>query len=96
MVIKKMVYLYLAHYARKQPELAIMCINTLRRDCENEDPMIRGLALRSLCGLGMDSVLEYVEQPLRKAFTDMSAYVRKTAVMGVLKVSLKQENAARL
>jgi AP-4 complex subunit beta-1 len=89
MVVKKMVYLYLTHYASKQPELAIMCINTLRRDCENEDPMVRGLALRSLCGLGMESVLEYVEQPLKKSFTDMSAYVRKTGVMGVLKVSLQ-------
>jgi AP-4 complex subunit beta-1 len=101
MVVKKMVYLYLSHYARKQPELAIMCINTLRRDwsdhssplspltlslSENEDPMVRGLALRSLCGLGLESVLEYIEGPLKKSFTDVSPYVRRTGVMGVLKV----------
>lgn len=86
MVIKKLVYFYLTHYARKQPELAIMCINTLRRDCENEDPMVRGLALRSLCGLGLESVVEYIENPLKKSFTDVSPYVRRTAVMGVLKI----------
>mgnify|MGYP003385369052 FL=1 len=32
MVVKKMVYLYLCTYAQKQPDLALMCINTLRRD----------------------------------------------------------------
>jgi vesicle coat complex subunit len=31
-VIKKMVYLYLCTYANSQPELAIMCINSLRRE----------------------------------------------------------------
>jgi len=31
-VIKKMVYLYLCNYAHKEPEMAIMCINSLRRD----------------------------------------------------------------
>lgn len=32
LVVKKMVYLYLCTYARQQPDLAIMCINTLQRD----------------------------------------------------------------
>lgn len=31
-VVKKMVYLYLCNYAHKQPDLAIMCVNTLTRD----------------------------------------------------------------
>jgi len=31
-VVKKMVYLYLCNYAHKEPEMAIMCINSLRRD----------------------------------------------------------------
>jgi vesicle coat complex subunit len=31
-------------------------------------------------------MLEYVEQPMRKAFGDISPYVRKTGVMAVLKV----------
>ena len=55
---------------------------------DNEDPMVRGLALRSLCSLRLESILEYIEQPLQKSFTDLSAYVRKTGVLGVLKVLL--------
>jgi len=85
-VIKKMVYLFLCNYAHVQPELAIMCINSLRRECENEDPTVRGLALRSLCSLRLDSILEYIEQPLQRSFTDISSYVRKTGVMGILKL----------
>ena len=53
---------------------------------DNEDPLVRGLALRSLCSLRMESVLEYVQQPLEKSLMDISAYVRKTGVMGMLKV----------
>ena len=49
--------------------------------------MIRGLALRSLCSLRVDSILEYVEKPLAKSLKDLSSYVRKTAVMSVLKVN---------
>ena len=85
-VIKKMVYLYLCNYAHKEPEMAIMCINSLRRECDNEDPMVRGLALRSLCNLRLESILEYVQVPLSKCLKDLSAYVRKTAVMGILKL----------
>ena len=91
-VIKKMVYHYLCNYAHKEPEMAIMCINSLRRECDNDDPMVRGLALRSLCNLRLDSILEYVEQPLAKALTDLSAYVRKVAVIAVLKINYLQPN----
>jgi len=48
--------------------------------------MVRGVALRSMCNLKLECMLEYVEQPLKKGLTDISAYVRKSAVMGVLKV----------
>lgn len=85
-VVKKMVYLYLCNYAHKEPEMALMCINSLRRECDNEDPMVRGLALRSLCNLRLESFLEYVQVPLSKSLKDLSAYVRKTAVMGILKL----------
>jgi hypothetical protein len=63
-------------------------LNLLSFLSDNEDPLIRGLALRSLCSLRLESIIEYVTQPLQKCFTDVSAYVRKAAVMGVLKVSI--------
>ncbi|CAK5060108.1 unnamed protein product [Aphanomyces euteiches] len=85
-ITKKMVYYYLTNYANKNSDLAIMCINTLLNDCRNEDPLVRGLALRSLCSLRLDSILEYIHEPLQHSLTDTSAYVRKTGVIGILKV----------
>lgn len=86
LVIKKMIYLYLTNYARTHPELAQMCTNTLTKDCANDDPMVRGLALRALCGLNLPQMVEYISEPLRRSLSDGHAYVRKTAVMGVLKL----------
>eukprot|EP00551_Chaetoceros_affinis_P006759 CAMPEP_0203673600 /NCGR_PEP_ID=MMETSP0090-20130426/13165_1 /ASSEMBLY_ACC=CAM_ASM_001088 /TAXON_ID=426623 /ORGANISM="Chaetoceros affinis, Strain CCMP159" /LENGTH=837 /DNA_ID=CAMNT_0050539295 /DNA_START=360 /DNA_END=2873 /DNA_ORIENTATION=+ len=86
LVIKKMVYQYLCNYATANPELAQMCTNTLTKDCNNDDPMVRGLALRSLCSLRLPEMVEYVSEPLRRALDDSHAYVRKTAVMGILKL----------
>lgn len=86
LVIKKMVYLYMSNYATTNPELAQMCTNTLTKDCQNDDPMVRGLALRSLCSLRLSQMVEYVSEPLHRALQDSHAYVRKTAVMGILKL----------
>ena len=98
-----------------------MCTNTLQKDCGNDDPMVRGLALRSelplfvsslsfplpplifvnfsiasklgLCSLNLPQMVEYISEPLRKALQDHSAYVRKTGVMGILKLyHLDQES----
>jgi AP-4 complex subunit beta-1 len=63
-----------------------MAINTLQKDCADEDPMVRGLALRSLCSLRLPNIIEYALLPLRKALNDPSAYVRKTACLGCAKL----------
>jgi vesicle coat complex subunit len=86
LVIKKMVYLFLCNYATTHPELAQMCTNTLQKDCGNDDPMVRGLALRALCSLHLPQMVEYISEPLRRSLTDHHAYVRKTGVMGILKL----------
>ena len=37
---------YICTYAPVHPELSLLAINTLQKDCRDEDPMTRGLALR--------------------------------------------------
>eukprot|EP00743_Colponemidia_sp_Colp-15_P002288 GILK01002479.1.p1 GENE.GILK01002479.1~~GILK01002479.1.p1 ORF type:complete len:794 (-),score=148.65 GILK01002479.1:161-2542(-) len=86
LVQKKMVYLYLVNYADSNPELAILAINTLQKDCLDEDPMVRGLALRSLCSLRLSNIVEYLMPAITRALADRSAYVRKTAVVGCIKL----------
>eukprot|EP00520_Triparma_pacifica_P006142 CAMPEP_0118672500 /NCGR_PEP_ID=MMETSP0785-20121206/22574_1 /TAXON_ID=91992 /ORGANISM="Bolidomonas pacifica, Strain CCMP 1866" /LENGTH=791 /DNA_ID=CAMNT_0006567467 /DNA_START=16 /DNA_END=2388 /DNA_ORIENTATION=+ len=97
LVIKKMVYLYLTTYAQLNPDMSQMCVNTLQKDTSNDDPIIRGLALRSLCSLRVSSMMEYVIDPLRRSLQDSNSYVRKTAVMGVLKLhDLDKESVSGL
>ncbi|CAJ1418435.1 unnamed protein product [Effrenium voratum] len=86
LVQKKMVYLYLVNYAESNSDLAILAINTLQKDCRDDDPMIRGLALRSLCSLSLANMVEYLQPAVQRALEDVNGYVRKTAVIGVVKL----------
>jgi len=93
LVQKKMVYLYLVNYAESNSELAILAVNTLLKDCRDDDPMIRGLALRSLCSLSLANMIEYLQPAVQRALEDVNGYVRKTAVIGVVKVWKIQPSA---
>ncbi|XP_024520729.1 beta-adaptin-like protein A isoform X1 [Selaginella moellendorffii] len=86
LVVKKMCYLYVGNYAKVHPDLALLTINFLQRDCQDDDPMIRGLALRSLCSLRVMNFVEYLVGSLRKGLKDNNGYVRQVAAMGVLKL----------
>ncbi|GLT85405.1 hypothetical protein SLE2022_035950 [Rubroshorea leprosula] len=85
-VLKKMCYLYVGNYAKVNPDLALLTINFLQKDCQDQDPMIRGLALRSLCSLRVANLVEYLVGPLGSGLKDSNSYVRMVAVIGVLKL----------
>ncbi|RYQ85443.1 hypothetical protein Ahy_B10g105006 isoform A [Arachis hypogaea] len=85
-VLKKMCYLYVGNYAKVNPDLALLTINFLQRDCKDDDPMIRGLALRSLCSLRVANLVEYLVGPLGSGLKDNNSYVRTVAVIGVVKL----------
>ncbi|CAI0408527.1 unnamed protein product [Linum tenue] len=85
-VLKKMCYLYVGNYAKVNPDLALLTINFLQRDCKDQDPMIRGLALRSLSSLRVANLVEYLVGPLGSGLKDNNAYVRTVAVMGAVKL----------
>ncbi|KAL5220509.1 hypothetical protein ABZP36_025222 [Zizania latifolia] len=85
-VLKKMCYLYVGVHARNHPDLALLTINFLQRDCRDQDPTIRGLALRSLCSLRVPNLVEYLVAPLATGLKDPSAYVRMIAAVGAAKL----------
>jgi hypothetical protein len=66
-VLKKMLYLYISTYAQANPDLTLLTINLLTKDCRDQDPTIRGLALRSLCQLRVANLVEYLVRPGRCA-----------------------------
>jgi AP-4 complex subunit beta-1 len=86
LVQKKMVYQYLTTYARAKPDLALLCINTLQRDCGDTDPMVCGLALRSLASLRMPNIVEYALPHVNAGLRHRAPYVRKTAVLAAVKL----------
>ena len=86
LVQKKLVYLYLCNYAESNSDLALLTVNTLQKDCRDTNPVIRGLALRSMCNLRVPNLVEYLITPLRNGLSDSSAYVRKTAILGCVKL----------
>ncbi|XP_071962428.1 AP-4 complex subunit beta-1-like [Antedon mediterranea] len=86
MVIKKLAYLYLSHYAEEKSDLALLVVNTLLRDCKHPNPMIRGLALRTFSSISVVEFLEYSMQPCLDGLTDKSAYVRRVAVNTCVKL----------
>uniref|UniRef100_A0A8C6W2U9 AP complex subunit beta n=1 Tax=Nannospalax galili TaxID=1026970 RepID=A0A8C6W2U9_NANGA len=85
-VQKKLVYLYMCTYAPLKPDLALLAINTLCKDCSDPNPMVRGLALRSMCSLRMPGVQEYIQQPVLNGLRDKASYVRRVAVLGCAKM----------
>ena len=60
MATKKMLYHYLTFYAQQKPDLALLTVNTLQKDCADEDPVIRGLAVRSMASMRVPDLVEYL------------------------------------
>lgn len=85
-VLKKMVFLYIVNYADQVETGAILAINTFIRDMKNPNPKVRGLALRSLCSLKFKGAYEYFSNIMYDSLKDTHPYVRKTAVIALLKV----------
>ncbi|WWD22842.1 hypothetical protein CI109_107336 [Kwoniella shandongensis] len=89
---KKLVYLYLMNYAKTQPELVILAVNTFVKDTADPNPLVRALAIRTMSVLRAEKILDYLASPLSKCLKDENPYVRKTAALCVAKVfDLKPE-----
>ena len=89
---KKLVYLYLMNYAKTQPELVILAVNTFVKDTDDPNPLVRALAIRTMGCLRAEKIIDYLCDPLQKCLRDDNPYVRKTAVLCVAKLyDLKPE-----
>ncbi|CAO3583435.1 unnamed protein product [Absidia cylindrospora] len=84
--LKKLVYLYLMNYAKTQPELVILAVNTFVKDTDDPNPLIRALAIRTMGCIRVEKMVDYLTDPLRRCLKDESPYVRKTAALCVAKL----------
>ncbi|KAI0052465.1 Adaptor protein complex beta subunit [Auriscalpium vulgare] len=89
---KKLVYLYLINYAKTQPDLVILAVNTFVKDSDDSNPLIRALAIRTMACIRVEKIIDYLSSPLQKCLHDENPYVRKTAALCVAKLyDLKPE-----
>ena len=84
--LKKLVYLYVMNYAKSQPDLAILAVNTFCKDATDTNPMVRALAIRTMSCIRVPQITEYLVQPLALCLRDPDPYVRKTAAIAVAKL----------
>ncbi|CAG08478.1 unnamed protein product, partial [Tetraodon nigroviridis] len=91
--LKKLVYLYLMNYAKSQPDMAIMAVNTFVKDCEDPNPLIRALAVRTMGCIRVDKITEYLCEPLRKCLKDEDPYVVANAVAALSEIAESHPNS---
>ncbi|KAJ2644395.1 hypothetical protein GGF44_000651, partial [Coemansia sp. RSA 1694] len=86
--VKKMVYLFLINYARARAEIANLAVNGFEDDVNDPNPLVRAMAIRTMGYIYVERVIESLIDPLRHCLRDRDPYVRKTAAMAVLKLSM--------
>jgi len=87
MELKKLIYLYIINYAKSMPDLAILAINSFRKDAKDKsNPFLRALAVRTMGCIRVKMITEYLFDPLKFAIKDEDSYVRKTAAICIAKM----------
>jgi AP-3 complex subunit beta len=86
MVVKRLVYMYIVHYAELEPDPALLAINNFQRDMQNDNPLIRALGLRVMSSIRLRVIVQVVVLAAKKASKDGSPYVRKAAAHSLPKV----------
>ncbi|GMI90298.1 beta-subunit of adaptor protein complex 3, protein affected trafficking 2, WEAK ACID TOLERANT 1 [Hibiscus trionum] len=93
--VKKLVYLYLLHYAEKRPNEALLSINYFQKDLGDPNPLVRAWALRTMAGIRLHVISPLVLVAVGKCARDPSVYVRKCAANALPKLhDLRQEEHA--
>ena len=86
LVAKKLATWFISHH-RGQPDLLILTVNSLTKDCSSPNPQVRCLALKTLTLLSHSDFVEYSQQAILKGLGDDSAYVRRAAVVACAKLN---------
>ncbi|KAL2622194.1 hypothetical protein R1flu_002399 [Riccia fluitans] len=84
--VKKLVYIYLVHYAEKRPDEALLAINSFQKDLSDINPLVRAWSLRAMSGIRVRVVLPLVVMAVNKCARDPSPYVRRCAAHAIPKV----------
>mmetsp|Transcript_27495 Transcript_27495/g.38256 ORF Transcript_27495/g.38256 Transcript_27495/m.38256 type:complete len:840 (+) Transcript_27495:106-2625(+) len=84
--VKKLVYIFLVHYAELQPDNALLAINRFQRELNDPNQLIRAQALRVMSSIRLKMITQIVVMAIQTAAGDISPYVKKTAAHAIPKV----------
>ncbi|KIW64309.1 hypothetical protein PV04_09253 [Phialophora macrospora] len=83
--VKKLVYVYLLHYAESDPDLALLSVNAIQKSLTDQNPQVRALALRTMSGMRVPVISQIVSLAIKRGVGDMSPVVRKAAALAIPK-----------
>jgi AP-3 complex subunit beta len=83
--VKKLVYVYLLHYAESDPDLALLSVNAIQKSLTDQNPQVRALALRTMSGMRVPVISQIVSLAIKRGVADMSPVVRKAAALAIPK-----------
>ena len=86
MDVKKLVYIYLVHYAEMEPDSALLAINRFQRELNDPNQLLRAQALRVMSSIRLKMITQIVVMAIQTAAQDISPYVKKTAAHAITKV----------
>ncbi|KAJ8598604.1 hypothetical protein CTAYLR_001704, partial [Chrysophaeum taylorii] len=87
--VKKMVYMYLVHYADASHacrEMALLSINSFQKDLAASNQLIRAMALRVMTSIRVADIVQIQLLAIKKCASDSSPYVRKCAANAISKM----------
>eukprot|EP00835_Amoeboradix_gromovi_P004368 NODE_336_length_10675_cov_0.185136.p1 type:complete len:881 gc:universal NODE_336_length_10675_cov_0.185136:2031-4673(+) len=85
--IKRLVYLYLQHYAKQKPDLSIMVMNSLTKDIQDINPLVQVMAMKTIPFIANEKTTNSFSEVLKRVLQDTNPYVKKSAIMCVVKIS---------
>ena len=83
--VKKLVYIYLLHYAESDPDLALLSVNAIQKSLTDQNPQVRAMALRTMSGMRVPVISQIVSLAIKRGCGDMSPHVRKAAALAIPK-----------
>ncbi|CAR27834.1 hypothetical protein ZYGR_0N03210 [Zygosaccharomyces rouxii] len=84
--VRIMVCIYLLRYAERDPNLALLSVNSIQKTLSDVDPETRCFSLKALSDMKIPSLFPVVLYTLKKAVTDPSASVRGEVAFSMLKL----------
>jgi len=84
--VRKLVYMFLVHYAEVQPQEALLAINSLQKAMSENNQHMRANALRCMSNIRVKEIAQLIVLAVQKATKDMSPFVRKAAAFAIPKI----------